>query len=295
MYSWTMTEGSLCVANQNGTTVFNKNSTPFFEHLVDAVLNGTQGDNLGEFTSKKYKTIMEERFQKLRSHPALYQLVSKFAGDSAPLLRNAMTNFLHNVLENRLVVQKIEDNFAGTEDIINELLSLNIVRSVLEKKVALTFDGQVVLYNRASWVKFDGSLDNWAQDDIPLVPIQGSCDQLVATMDYVNGMCSDQGRINSIMVNPAHLHQEGCSDDKVFKAREYTPLGPLEEGNDPNTGVRLIYTQYCDAGTLRVNLPLTQDNWNSYLYSLRGARVEGTSVETDLLQVEAVPMVSASC
>lgn len=293
MYNWTRTKGSICVANEKSTVVFNEESTPFFHHLAQAIEKGIAGPNIGEFTSEYYHTIMENRAQKLRTHPALDQLVNEFAGSSTPLLRNAVINFLHNVLENPLVAEMLESD-AGTEKIFSEFRqyigSLNIVRSVLNKKVAITFDGQVVLYNRASWIRFDGSLDNWAQDDVPLVPIQGSCEQLVATLEYVNGMCSDQGRINAIMVNPARLHQRGCDDNEnFFKTREYTPLGPLEEGNDPN-GVRLIYTQYCDAGAVKVNLPLTPENWNAYLYTLGR-----TNVEADALQVETVPMVNASC
>jgi hypothetical protein len=293
MYHWTRTKGSICIANMEGTVVFNKNSTPFFEQLAKAVESGDAGHNIGEFTSEYYHTIMENRAQELQTHPDLYRFVSEFAGSSTPLLRNAVLNFLHNLLENPLVVEKLESD-AGTEEIFGGFRqyigSLDIVRGVFNKKVAITFDGQVVLYNRASWVRPDGSLDNWAHEDVPLVPIQGSCKQLVGTLDYVNGLCSDQGRINAIMVNPAHLHQSGCGSGNLFKTNEYTPLGPLEEGDNPETGVRLIYTQYCDAGPLRVNLPLTQDNWNSYLYSLRDA-----GVEADALQVETVPMVSASC
>lgn len=149
-----------------------------------------------------------------------------------------------------------------------------VIKQLLNKEVAITWDGFLVLYARASWFH-SGSPMEWPDTDSMLPVTFKDRDMTLGNFEYANRRCADQGLMHELLVNPADLLS--CTVDGSYKVSAYTPIGSVE--HKPNSeGVLFVYPAVSDTGSVLVRDP----------YSPASAAAYAQQVQINALHLETV-------
>lgn len=159
-------------------------------------------------------------------------------------------------------------NFLTKLQSVDQKITADLQHLVVSKEVALTYDGNIVLYKRASW----NNNTQWAsvvtpgttvtQDDYPL---------RLGTLDWIIALCPDQGVMSDVEVQPQHVL---AIDSGIVKVTQYRFLSYVEEGYREVDKIHLVHTLTNSLGNeILVRLPYTEDNLQHYLMQMIHNRV----------------------
>jgi hypothetical protein len=181
-------------------------------------------------------------------HVSLGQQVQSFIDSDLPIL--PILNFLDNTLA------------------IEEDARLNIHELVASGNAAITYDGNIVFYTRASWS--NGAL--WSMTDLALgEEVQGNL--TVGLLEWTVSGCPDQGPMSEVVVRPQNI-----KSIEYGKARVSSYIyigGPLSMDYNPDT--RLIYIQTLTNSIgekVHVRLPYSPETLTAYLSSVAHGSIQ---------------------
>lgn len=264
-----VTENSITGTYGNENTFLYTRSNPFFDEVKEMFENSP--DIFME--PRGLKDALEAKIQQLVG--TVDSQIFEDLGEQFPLA--AYSAFVELFTQSQ--AYKEVYNKARKQILKNSNTSIvwreqTVIEQLLNKKVAITWDGFLVLYARASWFH-SGSPMEWPDTNSMLPVTFKDGDMTLGNFDYANQHCADQGLMHELLVNPADLLF--CTADGSYKVSGYTPIGRVEHKPN-NEGVLFVYPAVSDTGRLLVRNP----------YSPASAAAYAQQVQINALHLEAV-------
>lgn len=160
-------------------------------------------------------------------------------------------------------------NFLTKLQSVDQKITADLQHLVASKEVALTYDGNIVLYKRASW----NNNVQWAGVVSPgTVVTQNDAQPLrLGSLDWIISLCPDQGVMSDVEVQPQHVLSVNCG---IVEVSQYRFLSYVEEGYREVDKIHLVHTLTNSLGNeILVRLPYTEDNLQHYLMQMIHNRV----------------------
>lgn len=159
-------------------------------------------------------------------------------------------------------------NFLTKLQSVDQKITADLQHLVASKEVALTYDGNIVLYKRASW----NNNGQWHSVVTPGTVVTQNDEPLrLGSLDWIISLCPDQGVMSDVEVQPQHVLSV---DYGIVKVSEYRFLSYVEEGYREVDKIHLVHTLTNSLGNeILVRLPYTEDNLQHYLMQMIHNRV----------------------
>ena len=159
-------------------------------------------------------------------------------------------------------------NFLTKLQSLNQKIVTDLQHLVASKEVALTYDGNIVLYKRASW----NNNGQWHSVVTPGTVVTQNDEPLrLGSLDWIVTLCPDQGVMSDVEVQPQHVLSINCGTVEVS---QYRFLSYVEEGYREVDKIHLVHTLTNSLNDeILVRLPYTEDNLQHYLMQMIHNRV----------------------
>lgn len=159
-------------------------------------------------------------------------------------------------------------NFLTKLQSVDQNITADLQHLVASKEVALTYDGNIVLYKRASW----NNNGQWHSVVSPGTVVTQNDEPLrLGSLDWIISLCPDQGVMSDVEVQPQHVLSV---DYGIVEVSEYRFLSYVEEGYREVDKIHLVHTLTNSLGDeILVRLPYTEDNLQHYLMQMIHNRV----------------------
>ena len=150
--------------------------------------------------------------------------------------------------------------------LVSQVLCSEIATSVGTREIPLTWDGNLILYMRSSWVKPNEETP-WVQNYEPGQKVNQEA--ICGGFTWVSSTCPDAGLMFEVQVNPTCLrpvYEIGVSSS--FKATAMTFIGEVK-GNIAESGLFFLETKTNTLGDkIVVRAPYSPESFRAYLTTL---------------------------
>jgi hypothetical protein len=167
-------------------------------------------------------------------------------------------------------VSRLSDSFFNNERNIEFIARVGTVNA------PLTLDGDVVLYQRASWIRHDIAT-NWSNSSTFTSGnvIKGERNQTVGEFNWVMGCCPDAGSVFEVLVQPEHIITQNNSS---WSVSQLTQLSKLSENifvrGRSKTAVVSFNTNCANASGNAIRLPYSPATMSHYVSMLFADKAE---------------------